>query len=1384
MGKVTAWNLIGASCLSVLLSARADVVGLGDYVVEGVTTNITAGSYVADLFGDNGTVNIQAGAHVSVTGAVSSFVGGSTNEVGVPFVGNLNLESGSTLTNGTSGTFYIGYVGGTGVVNIAQGAEMVLTGMRLRLAGNESEASRTNTTYGELNLSGYFYAPLVEMTGFFPNATNSVISIDSSTWPVSAVLNLNEGGVFATPSLQYNDYGGRSVLRFNGGKVLFPQSTSGWLAGGNGYLEMRIPDDKQAVFDTGTNTVVIQNRTECRIISEGTTLNGGLKKLGTGTLYINIDAARDTFTGPIDVEAGTLYIGRPLAQGQTVHVAAGAEFILSSPDDYSKITWDTPSQETAIYPVEVDYLSGLDLLSYAPPFYADRLGGPHQRAVAVSGAITHTPATVDAPFTLIGNGQNLTLTNSTLDATPVKVQGKGKFFFSGERTLYDGQLGSQIQLAGGTYLQSGNLNAGEGLSLTLTNGTFGSAADFVLSSNTVSSLTVKDGGIAEADGNLFAGIGSASAATAVSVLSDGGIKAGTGHFGIDGGNGTLTVNGGDASFTALRLAGNWYYKQSFITTRATMDITAGTVTCGSGGFRITPDWITTGVARSVDAVTATLHDGGVLATTFVRKNDDPIASLVFDGGILRATGSSGDFLSIAQDGTLNVIAKAGKNIDIDTQGYTVGVNILDTSTLNLTGDGGFSKSGLGIFGLKGNCSWKGDTTVTRGTLKLLDDNRIPDGDGYGNLVLTAGTFFDLNGHSEVVNNISGTGMFAGGGTTLSTLGVLKDNTDATWDSQKGVGNVTLQKLGTGTLTLAADKAIPLNLTVSQGAVTCAAIPVKPYPSYQYYRLRVEANKGDGNSMQLSEIKLLDGTNDVTSLVTLSWDTTGGIGGDSNVNAFPEKEQPPKAVDGNLTTKWLDFRANSSRSVADRQRCWLQFTFPSAQQLTAYNWATANDEAPRDPSTWYFEGSADGSTWVTLDVQAGFYATTDRFTWVKDGGFGLGANGTLSDEAIVTPLSGATFGLADGVSETIAGISGAGTVDVPAGSTLVIAPGTAKATTFSGSLVGAGTFVKTGAGAQTFDGANTFAGLMHVEQGTLQLASIEMCKWFRLVIKKSRSGGSQIQASEFSLFDAAGNRVNKSLALASDFSSCAAGKFYTEGDIRDFNTTTEVKAKLFDGNTSTKWGANTSKMDPLDGSTWCVFNMHLADSAAEACSYNWTTANDSPDRDPVTWELDASADGTSWFMVDSQANYNATTNRFTVYNSGVSFPFKTRAIAVDNTTGADIPSPNAVIQVDAGATLDITQAAELPALQVSDTNAGTITYFNPASAGTINILTDDEDALNGKILPLTLNAVSDAAARVRQWNVNVNGVPSRRWEVILTASNELKVIPRKFVIFIR
>ena len=140
------------------------------------------------------------------------------------------------------------------------------------------------------------------------------------------------------------------------------------------------------------------------------------------------------------------------------------------------------------------------------------------------------------------------------------------------------------------------------------------------------------------------------------------------------------------------------------------------------------------------------------------------------------------------------------------------------------------------------------------------------------------------------------------------------------------------------------------------------------------------------------------------------------------------------------------------------------------EFDGYNWWSGNDGTGRDPYNWRFEVSNDGVSWVMLDEVLGedtIPAVTDasdnisyRNYKMYEKTFGPLAQDLFSDTAALC-LGPAALVTLDNVVETVGTLSGAGTVTLSNGATLVVCPSEGNRDVFSGEISGLGTLVVRG-----------------------------------------------------------------------------------------------------------------------------------------------------------------------------------------------------------------------------------------------------------------------------------------------------------------------------------
>jgi hypothetical protein len=128
-----------------------------------------------------------------------------------------------------------------------------------------------------------------------------------------------------------------------------------------------------------------------------------------------------------------------------------------------------------------------------------------------------------------------------------------------------------------------------------------------------------------------------------------------------------------------------------------------------------------------------------------------------------------------------------------------------------------------------------------------------------------------------------------------------------------------------------------------------------------------------------------------------------------------------------------------------------------------------------------------------------------------------------------------------------------------------------------------------------------------------------CRYYRLLIDKVRDGAAanSVQLSEFRLFD-----VNKS-NLSPTYSGSGS---YPAG---------EGPVQAGDGNLNTKWLDFTE--------TSAILNMTFASNTTIG-GYRFATANDAPERDPVSWRLQASTNNSTWVTISTITDSVVSTDR--------------------------------------------------------------------------------------------------------------------------------------------
>lgn len=179
--------------------------------------------------------------------------------------------------------------------------------------------------------------------------------------------------------------------------------------------------------------------------------------------------------------------------------------------------------------------------------------------------------------------------------------------------------------------------------------------------------------------------------------------------------------------------------------------------------------------------TVTVNTGANLKLATAHTLPAGAAVNLANGG-LDLAGQPANFGNLTGSGTLNL------------NGATLTLNLAANPTFGgaFTGTGSIVKEGAGTFTVTGTSTATGTLRVNAGTVRFSGNNRV---NGGSTLDADAGGTFDLNGSTQTVATVLGTGTFLNSGGSTATLGFGSAANDTL--AAAVTGNTNLVKNGTG-----------------------------------------------------------------------------------------------------------------------------------------------------------------------------------------------------------------------------------------------------------------------------------------------------------------------------------------------------------------------------------------------------------------------------------------------------------------------------------------------------------------------------------------------------------------------------------------------------------
>ena len=338
------------------------------------------------------------------------------------------------------------------------------------------------------------------------------------------------------------------------------------------------------------------------------------------------------------------------------------------------------------------------------------------------------------------------------------------------------------------------------------------------------------------------------------------------------------------------------------------------------------------------------------------------------------------------------------------------------------------------------------------------------------------------------------------------------------------------------------------------------------------------------------------------------------------------------------------------------------------------------------------------------------------------------------------------------------------------------------------------------------GANTISGKLDVKEGTLELwdrYAGESYSYYRFVIKNARSAPSYIY--EFALYDAAGSNRVAGLIFhepddirvknqAVDYTPISISEldpgeaFFCNASGKDVYhypaSYHEGLGGLFDGKTYLKSGdTHYWRMYVTNGKpngtpeNYVYAIMRLPDGTPPLLRYDVLVGKDSSAISSIG--VEASKDGNAWIDLTGDVTTPQAADYVTWLSGdafGAGHPLRPgRGLALNvpaapDANGATMLDNVTSIQVATGATLLVRGESKTISNLTVDCSAGvgTLSGFDFAANGTIDLINIPEGVMDFAV-PAGLGGVSsEGLANLNSWSVKVEGMPSSRWGLKVSA----------------
>ena len=806
-------TLAGNNTYNGVTTISAGILQIGDGVTSGTGT-LGTGTVT-----DNATLVFARPDAISVGNAISgsgNLVQASAN---VLTLGSANTYGGSTtVTNG--GTIQVGVAGAIpATTSLTLGGNGVSG--TLDMAGNNVQVSALNTGSG---------------------AVGSIIGSSGGSNPTILTVNATNGTSVFNGLIQDTLPGGSGVVALvvQGGKLT--------LNGANNYSGSTTISNGTLVLGVGSSistspSIVLASSVATATLdvsaSGGLNLPSGYNLSGVGVVTGSVTAASSVITPATSGAVGTLSFSNNLSLNGGVTINFDLSSSASAGND--QIVVGGALNLSGVNTIQISPLSGSLGIGTYKLFTCG----------SVSGALANLQLS-GSPGTGLKAVLNVTGTEVDLVVTLAGAQ----FTWKGDGIAnnWDYTTANWITNAVATLFADGDFvvfddtgSASPAVNLTA------SVSPGGITVNSTQNYTFSGGGSLAGSGSLTkSGTGALILSTVngysgVTVISQGTVQLGDGSNTGTVGAGNVTDLGllafnepsGTTFTNSITGSGNLIQQSSGTLVLNGNNNYSGTTTISSGTLQVGDSSSPSGTLGS-----GTVTDNSALV--FSRPDSVTQSGLITSTGTLTQQGS-GTLIVTANNNFTGGTTISSGTLQMGNGGTTgsVPTNLVDNGTLAfdhsadetysavISGSGAVAKLASNKLTLTGTNTYNGNTTISAGTLKMGNIAAIPNGSGFGNIVLNGGSSsagtLDINGLNATINGLSGssnavlgqvvnnsgtaTNIFTiGAGDAATTFnGTIKDNTGTG-------GKIALVKIGAGTITLDSTNSYTGGTVISNGVL--------------------------------------------------------------------------------------------------------------------------------------------------------------------------------------------------------------------------------------------------------------------------------------------------------------------------------------------------------------------------------------------------------------------------------------------------------------------------------------------------------------------------------------------------------------------------------------